>query len=192
MFLLTRPPTARYPAASADCLDLLRQMLAFFPEDRITALDALAHPFFTPIRREDREVGAEACQHCMSRLSQPLLVCLLHVLLCASVCLRPTPFVDCTHSALVVRAHDTVQHPGPHLGGGSAVQRPTSHRHAPWPCTARALATGTALRQTVPCACRSCTPTDERWDKLPPFPALHCTEPASMEQPNSKLTRTFT
>jgi hypothetical protein len=60
--------SARYPAASADCLDLLRQMLAFFPEDRITALDALAHPFFTPIRREDREVGAEACQHCVSCL----------------------------------------------------------------------------------------------------------------------------
>jgi serine/threonine protein kinase len=46
----------RYPWAPADALDLLRQMLAFFPEDRITAQDALAHPFFAPVRRVSAEV----------------------------------------------------------------------------------------------------------------------------------------
>ena len=46
----------RYPWAPADALDLLRQLLAFFPEDRITAQDALAHPFFAPVRRVSAEV----------------------------------------------------------------------------------------------------------------------------------------
>jgi hypothetical protein len=32
-------------------------MLAFFPEDRVTAEVALAHPFFGPIRRVEKEVG---------------------------------------------------------------------------------------------------------------------------------------
>jgi hypothetical protein len=31
-------------------------MLSFFPEDRITAQDALAHPFFKALRRPDAEV----------------------------------------------------------------------------------------------------------------------------------------
>jgi hypothetical protein len=47
----------RYPGASPDALDLLRHMLAFFPEDRVTAEVALAHPFFGPIRRVEKEVG---------------------------------------------------------------------------------------------------------------------------------------
>lgn len=46
----------RYRAADEATIDLLRRMLMFFPEDRITAEATLAHPFFTPIRRPDTEV----------------------------------------------------------------------------------------------------------------------------------------
>ena len=61
-FLLSmsaRDPTdlsARYPTASADAIDLLQRMLRFFPEDRITAEEALAHPLFRGIRDLDTEV----------------------------------------------------------------------------------------------------------------------------------------
>ena len=40
-----------------DAFDLLKRMLAFFPEDRIGAAEALEHPFFAPIREQDTEVG---------------------------------------------------------------------------------------------------------------------------------------
>lgn len=35
------------PRLNEDGIDLLQQMLAFDPEERISAKDALAHPFFT-------------------------------------------------------------------------------------------------------------------------------------------------
>ena len=47
----------RYPDASPEALHLLQRMLAFFPDDRITAEEALAHPFFASIRRPEEEVG---------------------------------------------------------------------------------------------------------------------------------------
>jgi hypothetical protein len=58
-----RPPTnlqERYHGASDDSVDLLRRMLAFFPEDRISTEDAIKHPFFAPIRQPASEVCA-AC-----------------------------------------------------------------------------------------------------------------------------------
>ena len=49
-------------------LDLLKQMLEFFQSDRISATDALAHPFFASIRDPASEV------------SQPLVLCPFSVL----------------------------------------------------------------------------------------------------------------
>jgi serine/threonine protein kinase len=46
----------KYRAADDACIDLLRRMLLFFPEDRITAEESLAHPFFAAIRRPETEV----------------------------------------------------------------------------------------------------------------------------------------
>ena len=47
---------ARYRTAPPECIDLLRRMLAFFPEQRISVGDALKHPAFScvepPIRRD--------------------------------------------------------------------------------------------------------------------------------------------
>jgi hypothetical protein len=37
---------AKYPAAPREGIDLLTRMLAFLPEDRISAAAALRHPFF--------------------------------------------------------------------------------------------------------------------------------------------------
>eukprot|EP00878_Enallax_costatus_P040606 GHUV01046925.1.p1 GENE.GHUV01046925.1~~GHUV01046925.1.p1 ORF type:complete len:169 (+),score=46.53 GHUV01046925.1:68-508(+) len=36
-----------FPEASADCLDLLRRMMQFDPDKRITAAEALQHPYFS-------------------------------------------------------------------------------------------------------------------------------------------------
>ena len=36
-----------FPAASSDAVDLCKKMLAFDPSQRITATDALAHPYFS-------------------------------------------------------------------------------------------------------------------------------------------------
>ncbi len=49
-----------------DAFDLLNRMLSFFPEDRIGAAEALEHPFFAPIRKQDTEVGQKCvlCLHC--------------------------------------------------------------------------------------------------------------------------------
>ena len=51
-----------------DALDLLKRMLSFFPEDRISTAEALEHPFFAPIRKLDTEVGQTRkcvlCLHC--------------------------------------------------------------------------------------------------------------------------------
>lgn len=48
---------ARYPTAGTEATDLLRGMLRFHPEDRVTLEEALAHPFLAPVRRPHDEVG---------------------------------------------------------------------------------------------------------------------------------------
>ncbi|CEG48734.1 cmgc mapk protein kinase [Plasmopara halstedii] len=44
-----------YPGAPADSLDLLKQMLSFNPESRISVDKALAHPFLESVRRSQAE-----------------------------------------------------------------------------------------------------------------------------------------
>ncbi len=44
------------PEGIVEALDLLKKMLAFFPEDRISAEQALKHPFFASIRDVASEV----------------------------------------------------------------------------------------------------------------------------------------
>uniref|UniRef100_K3WG42 Mitogen-activated protein kinase n=1 Tax=Globisporangium ultimum (strain ATCC 200006 / CBS 805.95 / DAOM BR144) TaxID=431595 RepID=K3WG42_GLOUD len=45
-----------YPGAPADSLDLLKQMLSFNPECRISVDKALAHPFLQAVRRTQSEI----------------------------------------------------------------------------------------------------------------------------------------
>eukprot|EP00745_Piridium_sociabile_P023429 TRINITY_DN36498_c0_g2_i1.p1 TRINITY_DN36498_c0_g2~~TRINITY_DN36498_c0_g2_i1.p1 ORF type:complete len:420 (-),score=37.01 TRINITY_DN36498_c0_g2_i1:146-1405(-) len=45
----------RFPAASADAVDMLKRMLVFNPSKRITIDDALAHPLFRDIRNHNLE-----------------------------------------------------------------------------------------------------------------------------------------
>lgn len=40
---------------SADCVDLIEQMLAYDPEDRISAKHALRHPWFADLRARDKK-----------------------------------------------------------------------------------------------------------------------------------------
>ena len=49
---------AGLPEGIVEALDLLKKMLAFFPEDRISAEQALKHPFFASIRDVASEVWA--------------------------------------------------------------------------------------------------------------------------------------
>ena len=48
--------------ASSDAFDLLKKMLEFNPSKRITAKDALAHPYFAEIRDERKEVEADIAE----------------------------------------------------------------------------------------------------------------------------------
>jgi len=48
-----------YPAADQAAIDLLKKMLMFNPEKRLTALQALEHDFLVPVRRKDMERFAE-------------------------------------------------------------------------------------------------------------------------------------
>jgi serine/threonine protein kinase len=51
--------THRYPGAGAEASDLLDKMLQFNPYFRVTVDEALAHPFFSKIRKEEKECLAE-------------------------------------------------------------------------------------------------------------------------------------
>jgi len=46
----------RYPTAGAEALDLLRRMLRFNPEDRLSVRDAMAHPFLASVRQPQHEL----------------------------------------------------------------------------------------------------------------------------------------
>lgn len=46
---------------SDECIDLLEKMIVFNPEKRISVDDALSHPFFSSIRKEDQEF-TPSCQ----------------------------------------------------------------------------------------------------------------------------------
>ena len=46
---------AKYPGASAEGVDLLNRMLQFNPYFRISVDEALAHPFFTRVRKPHKE-----------------------------------------------------------------------------------------------------------------------------------------
>ena len=48
-----------YPAADQAAIDLLKKMLMFNPEKRLTALQALEHDFLVPVRRKDMEVRSK-------------------------------------------------------------------------------------------------------------------------------------
>lgn len=57
--LESRPPSnlgEKYPTAPPEAIDLLFRLLSLIPEDRITAEEALAHPFLAPVRDESTEV----------------------------------------------------------------------------------------------------------------------------------------
>ena len=54
-----KPLEAMYPAADPLALDLLRKMLQFNPSKRVTAAEALEHPFLTGVRRPEMERAAE-------------------------------------------------------------------------------------------------------------------------------------
>jgi len=48
-----------FKGAAPDAIDLIRQMLAFDHEKRITVEQALAHPFFASLHDEAQEQKAE-------------------------------------------------------------------------------------------------------------------------------------
>jgi len=49
----------RFPAADSDAIDLLNKLLAFNPAHRITAKEALVHPYFDKVRCKDAEIVME-------------------------------------------------------------------------------------------------------------------------------------
>jgi len=49
---------AIFPNASEEAVDLLEKLLVFNPEERLTAAQALAHPFFAELHEEDNEPEA--------------------------------------------------------------------------------------------------------------------------------------
>jgi serine/threonine protein kinase len=65
----------RFPACAADAIDLLQGMLQFNPDKRITAEDALTHPFFNTIKEQGHLVNYRKQQVCCAVLL--LGMCLL-------------------------------------------------------------------------------------------------------------------
>lgn len=49
----------KYPGASPEAIDLINRMLQFNPYFRITIDEALAHPFFTKVKKPHKEVTSE-------------------------------------------------------------------------------------------------------------------------------------
>ena len=49
-----------FPTASAEALDLMRLCLKFNPSQRITAEEALAHPYVAQFHNPDDEISATA------------------------------------------------------------------------------------------------------------------------------------
>ena len=56
----TKPLTELFPAASPDAIDLIRQCLHFNPDRRISAFDALRHPYVGQFHNEADE---QPCPH---------------------------------------------------------------------------------------------------------------------------------
>jgi len=54
------PLGVRFPYASSHMLDLLKKCLAFEPRERISAQQALQHPWFLEVRREDAEAATQS------------------------------------------------------------------------------------------------------------------------------------
>jgi serine/threonine protein kinase len=52
---------AQFPKASAQALDLLDSLLQFSPERRLTAAQALAHPYMADLHDVDDEPASEGC-----------------------------------------------------------------------------------------------------------------------------------
>ncbi len=50
--------TVRFPRASAEALDLLNKILVFNPYFRLSVNQALDHPFFKNIRKQEMEASA--------------------------------------------------------------------------------------------------------------------------------------
>ena len=53
------PLKEKYPGADPRAIDLLSKMLAFDPERRLTAKDALKHPYFNEVRETQKEKDAK-------------------------------------------------------------------------------------------------------------------------------------
>ncbi len=53
--LRNRPPEEMFPSASPDALDLIRRCLQFSPDKRITAYEALRHPYVAQFHNEADE-----------------------------------------------------------------------------------------------------------------------------------------
>jgi len=55
-----KPLKELFPASPTKAVDLLQKMLLFNPAERITATEALEHPFFADVRQTDLEISADA------------------------------------------------------------------------------------------------------------------------------------
>lgn len=53
-----------FPASSSLALDLLKRLLEFNPSARISAAEALKHPFFDSIRQYESSLGAVSLNSC--------------------------------------------------------------------------------------------------------------------------------
>ncbi len=54
------PLSKRFPNANPEGIDLLKKMLQIHPRNRISVVDALAHPFFSSLHNENDEPVAHS------------------------------------------------------------------------------------------------------------------------------------